>query len=473
MSTHLLWRVITVTELDSPSVRERLWFLLFAVVLYPSNVWAQNQPTLSGQWSASAMHVQWNIGQWGAACGPRPSGGGSGAGQVTVSQSGSELSISGVGRTWSTTECWEQYPGLARRSHSAGTRGWRNVCKTSDSDPRQATVVTTLSATDDMMSFDETGQYQFVIKGQNCTASVRRTRSLRLVQRQGEAPKTQEKPPTSTELPAGIEPTGASPPKATGGPCATPGPPARLEVRPARKLMRAGETFTFRSSVLDQKGCTLAKRPVWEIAAGSEAASLSANGTISVKPDAKDAEVKLSVSVGAESVEVVIEVVSRDRYEALLAQRGFNEAGESKEAAATTLVSGSIGSKSVVSQGGSDQRITLVAVSGALALAVGVLGLFVVQRRRRQDRARAELALYSVPPATGLPKRCPTCGRDFFGDEQFCTEDATRLVGGSVPPAASSAPPPPTTKICPICGSQYPGVTEFCGKDGATLVPVN
>ena len=179
------------------------------------------------------MHVQWNIGQWGAACGPRPSGGGSGAGPVSVSQSGSELSISGLGRQWSTAECWEQYPGLARRSHSAGTRGWRNVCKTSDSDPRQATVVTTLSATDDIMSFDETGQYQFVIKGQNCTASVRRTRSFHLLQRQGETPKTQEKPPETGQLPTGTEPT--PPPKTATGRCATLGPPARLEVRPARK----------------------------------------------------------------------------------------------------------------------------------------------------------------------------------------------------------------------------------------------
>src|SRR5687767_15585136 len=80
---HLPWRVVGVTELDSPSVRERLWILLFAVVLNPSDAWSQGPPTLSGQWSASAMHVQWNIGQWGAACGPRPSGGGSGAGQVT------------------------------------------------------------------------------------------------------------------------------------------------------------------------------------------------------------------------------------------------------------------------------------------------------------------------------------------------------------------------------------------------------
>jgi len=453
-------------------VRERLWILLVAVVLFPANAWAQNQPTLSGQWSASAMHVQWSIGQWGAACGPRPSGGGSGAGSVSVSQSGSELSISGVGRTWSTAECWEQYPGLARRSHSAGTRGWRNVCKTSDSDPRQATVVTTLSATDDMMSFDETGQYQFVIKGQNCTASVRRTRSFHLVQRQGEAPKTQEKPPETSELPTGIEPT--STPKPVSGPCATPGPPARLEVRPARKLMRAGESFTFRASVLDQKGCTLANRPSWEIGAGGDAASLSANGKVTIKPEAKEAEVKLTVSVGGQAVEVTIEVVPQDRYDALLAQRGFNEAGESKEAAATTLASGSVGSKSVVTQGGSDQRITFVAVSGALALVVGALGLFLVQRRRKQDRARANVPFQSFPPpATGLSKRCPTCGRDYFGDEQFCTEDATQLVAGSGPPGPSSSPPPPTNKICPICGTQYPGVAEFCGKDGSILVPVN
>lgn len=346
------------------------------------------------------------------------------------------------------------------------------MCKTADNDPRQATVVTTLSATDDMMSFDETGQYQFVIKGQNCTASVRRTRSFHLVQRQGEAPKTQEKPPETSELPTGIEPT--APAKPVTGPCATPGPPARLEVRPARKLMRAGESFTFRASVLDKNGCTLANRPAWEVGDGGDVASLSANGKVTIKPEAKEAEVKLTVSVGGQSVAVTIEVVPQDRYEALLAQRGFNEAGESKEAAATTLASGSVGSKSVVTQGGSDQRITFVAVSGALALVVGVLGLFLVQRRRKQDRARVKVPFQSFPPpATGLSKRCPTCGRDYFGDEQFCTEDATQLVSGSGPPGPSPSPPPPTNKICPICGTQYPGVAEFCGKDGSILVPVN
>src|SRR5690606_36561188 len=123
---------------------------------------------------------------------------------------GSELSISGLGREWSTTQCWEQYPGLARRSHSAGTRGWRNVCKTADSDPRQATVVTTLSATDTTMSFDETAQYQFVIQGQNCTASARRTRSFRLLQREGEPPRTEDVKPGEPSSAAGSEVSGPS-----------------------------------------------------------------------------------------------------------------------------------------------------------------------------------------------------------------------------------------------------------------------
>ena len=420
------------------------------------------------------MHAQWNIGEWGAACGPRPSGGGSGAGTVDVKQVGSELSISGLGRDWSTTQCWEQYPGLARRSHSAGTRGWRNVCKTADSDPRQATVVTTLSATDTTMSFDETGQYQFVIKGQNCTASVRRTRSFRLLQREGEPPRTEDVKPDEPRTPAGSE---ASSPSGTGskssGRCAVKGAPARLEVSPARKLMRAGENFQFRVKVVDQKGCVLGNRPDWSIVKGAEVVTLTGNGQVEVRPDAGEAEATLSAQVRGQSVEVVIEVVPRERYEALLAQRGFNAAGESGEAARATIASGSIGAKSVVSQAGSDRRITFVAVTGALALVVGVVGLFLVQRRRKQQSQRES----GEPPlATGLSKRCPSCGREYYGDEQFCTEDASVLVASSSAPPPPLASPPsrgPVHKICPVCGTQYPGVAEFCGNDGSTLVPVN
>ncbi len=421
------------------------------------------------------MHVQWNIGQWGTACGPRPSGGGSGAGSVTVNQAGSELSLAGLGRQWSTTQCWEQYPGLVRRSHSAGARGWRNVCKTDDSDPRQATVVTTLSATDQSMAFDETGQYQFVINGQNCTASVRRTRTFHLVQREGEAAPQQQKKAVKKATPVAPDMVAASQPVQSSGRCATKGSPARLEVRPARKLMRPGESFRFRSEVADQKGCVLGIQPTWQIVQGSELLTLGRGGNVEIHPDAGEGEVRLSASARGQSVEVVIEVVPKDRYEALLEQRGFNAEGESKEAAAASIAGGSIGAKSAVSQAGSNRRTTFVAVTGALALLVGVVGLFLVQRRRRQRRRPADpsLAPEGARQATGLSKRCPQCGREFFGDEQFCTEDATPLVASSSPPGAPPSIPPVTNKICPICGAQYPGRAQFCGNDGSTLVPVN
>ena len=127
-------------------------------------------------------------------------------GSVTITSSGSELHLSGAGRDFSTTECWEQFPGLSRVSHSGGLRGWRSTCKTKAGDPRQATIVTTISATDNQISFDETGQYQFIITGQNCTASVRRTRSLSLVQREGES--------------APVAQRDAQPPSAPREPCA-------------------------------------------------------------------------------------------------------------------------------------------------------------------------------------------------------------------------------------------------------------
>ncbi|MGC4070881.1 MAG: hypothetical protein QM784_40635 [Polyangiaceae bacterium] len=39
--------------------------------------------------------------------------------------------------------------------------------------------------------------------------------------------------------------------------CTTLGTPSRVEVSPSRKLLRAGEEFTFRVRVLDKAGCAL------------------------------------------------------------------------------------------------------------------------------------------------------------------------------------------------------------------------
>jgi hypothetical protein len=453
------------------------------------------------------MRSDWNIGEWGQACGPSPSGGGAPAGNVTVSSSGSELHLSGAGFELSTTQCWEQYPGLSRVSHNGGTRAWRNTCKTKAGDPRQATIVTTMSATDTSIAFDETGQYQFVINGQNCTASVRRTRTLLLVQREGES----AAPAASARSPA----PAASQPNS----CAQPGAPERLEVRPARKLMRPGESFEFHTAVLDAAGCPLGLSPLWKVVTDHAALELSAPGKIHIPSDAAEATVELQVTLAGHATRVVVEIASQARYDALLAQNGLNAEGESSDAAVARIATIAIGGGSVVARDDSQGRRALfVGVVGGSALLLGLLGFVLVQRGRRkpappeQRAPRVRLAPALTP--SGLPplaKLCPTCREEYPPEATFCPNDGNRLVAsrGNAEPAGPSGGVCPvcgqgydpgvltcpkhgeellpaavhtrglsaetviTKKICPVCGKQYSGDSQFCGGCGAALVPVN
>lgn len=468
------------------------------------------------------MRSDWIIGEWGKACGPTPSGGGAPGGSVTISSSGNELHLSGAGRDFSTTECWEQFPGLSRISHSAGPRSWRNTCKTKAGDPRQATLVTTLSATDNLISFDETGQYQFVITGQNCTASVRRTRSLSLLQREGESAPVASAAPAATAAPtapSAVPAIAAPPPAPAAKVCKVPGPPERLEVRPARKLLRPGDTFEFHTSVLDASGCAVQLSPLWKIVGEHPPLELSGPGRVKVPEGAAESTVELLATLAGHAARVTIEIASKDRYDALLAQKGLNAEGESSEAAVARIATSALGGGSVVTRDDSQRRrIIFVGVVGGTALVLGLLGFALVQHSRRKplepeprtQRSRLPPAITpnNLPP---LGKVCPTCREEYPPEAGFCPNDGNRLVamrgnaeptgpsGGVCPvcgqgydpgvlvcpkhgeellPAAMQAgvrtnDAVPTKKICPVCGKQYTGDSQFCGGCGAALVPVN
>ena len=431
--------------------------VLVTLTLVASNVHAaaeqEEQPTLSGKWSATAMTSRWNIGDWGKACGPRPGGAAAGANVIAIVQRGSELRITDAGRVYSTTQCWEQYPGLSPVSHRGGARGWRTVCKTAADDPRQATVVTTLTATDREITFDETGQYQFVIRTQNCTASVRRTRYFKLIQREGESP-----PPKRLASSRAGEPKKTE--KVAPGPlsksrtaredrCADPGPPVRLEVRPSRKLMRPGERFSFRAVVLDRNRCPVpGVIPRWAVLDPDAPARLVGPGRLLVNEDAPETEVPLSASVGERAVRVIVEIASHERYEALLQQKGFNASGESGQAAVTAIASGTIGTRSAV---GEDERRTWKLVLGGLMAFLVLVGgavawLLVRRHRRQQEVAALASATQEAPPRARVAEQRAS---------------------------APSAPPGPRAMICPVCGTQFDSNAEFCGLDGAVLVPEN
>lgn len=493
--------------------------------------------TLSGTWSASAMRAVWSVGDWGASCGPRPSGAGAGGGTVTVRQNGGELTFSGAGGGYTTSRCWEQYPGLGIVSHSGGQRGWRTTCRTTPGDPRQATVTTTLSATDDVINFDEIGQYQFVLEGQNCTASVRRSRFFKLIQREGESAAPS---PSPTELPTPAPapspetrpdpaparktteetPRPEESPTPPNGLCNPPGPAARLEIRPSRKLMRPGEEFKFVASVRDANGCAVSLPVVWRLESGTAALEVTGAGRVKVKADAVESEGVLSGAVTGHAARVSIEIASEAGYLATLASKGLNAQGESEEAAVALIATGSIGAGKATSEdNGNARRTIFLAVLGMASVGLGMIGLLLALRgRKRPPHATPRGLVLKHVPAPPRAMVCPTCRNEFPPDGQFCPNDGNRLIavedrasqgpsGGICPvcgqgfdpgtlicpkdgeellpapvalaPSNEEALPPanewvhPARLICPVCGTRYPGDARFCGSDGAQLVAVN
>lgn len=398
-------------------------------------------PSLDGTWSASPLSVRWVIGDWGPACGPRPAGGGEAGGTVSIQQSGGELVITGGGRSYTTAQCWEQYPGIQRVGHSASPRAWKTTCKTPPTDPRQETLTTSYTATDSTLSFYEAGTYQFVVQGQNCTASVGRYRTYNVLKAAEHAAPS----PSASGLLAG------KPHSAEADRCAEPGPPAHLDVKPAKKLLKAGEEFTFRAVVTDGRGCPVATKPTWEITAGADRADLTRPGTVHLHPDATEGEVRATATAGGRTAEVTIEVVSAQRYDSLLTSGAFDAQGESSEPSPAASASKAVGAASAVAEDRAGGRKKLfVALIGVVALVLAFAGAWMARRARKtaaqqtaryeEQRAEYEAALKAPPP------------------------DAR--------PAPAQAEGAPQGTVCPICGTQYGPNSRFCGKDGATLAPI-
>jgi hypothetical protein len=406
--------------------------LLVAAGLAPGRVaFAQEAASLAGKWRAEPMTVRWVIGSWSDACGPRPSGGGDDGGIVTIEERGGELVIMGDSGAFSTAQCWQMGSGVSSQSHSAAEGSWKTTCRTAPDDQRQELLQMSMSLSGGVLSLHESGQYQFVAKGQKCAASSGRWRTYR-------------------RLPA--EPTRVPPPN----PCATPGAATRIEVRPSRKLMRAGESFHFRANVSDAQGCSLGTPVVWSVEP-PQAARIEA-GRLTLAADAPDAQLQVTATAAGQSVRAQVDVVSDDRYAALLATGKFNADGVSDG----VVVGGSLGAgEATESAGRSDRKWTFVGLVSSIALGFALMGAWLLRRARRtaakaavSRRSRRAVAFGTDDTVAEQPRRRPL--------------EATRL---------EYAPRAPATKpatVCPVCGTMYetPGA-RICPKDGAQLLPIN
>ena len=303
---------------------------------------AHADPTFEGKWVQGPVKETFNVlkwqKEWRVAAGQRLLGGGE---SIRVNAEGDELSFVGGGRVFRTNQCYDQMPTLVRESHTRNPSGreWRTRCTTPPNNPRRAVMNTLVVATSDThIDVIETGRYESQLAGGLCTADVKRSRAFDLV--------TSDTPAPSAAPPATAAPPPKPPPAPEPGQCASPGEPTRLEARPSRKLLRTGETFSFRAIVLDAAGCNTHTPTTWSLddrAAATKAITVDANGAVSVAADAPEGTYEATVSAAGKSTHVTVEVTSPARYDSLLLQSGLNDAGENDAASLVVIAAAQIG----------------------------------------------------------------------------------------------------------------------------------
>jgi hypothetical protein len=467
-----------------------------------------------GKWRQGPLREDFTVQQWLPGCGPAPVSGAQGGGEiVAIHQEGDELSVVGGGRVYRTNQCYDQLPTLTREAHSRDPSGraWRTRCATPAADPRRAMMQTLVSVTNDThIDVVETGRYEISLAEGRCIADVKRSRDYDLVTRDGAQPVT----PTPAPAPAATAP---QPPAPRAGACETPGPPARLEVRPSRKLLRTGESFAFHAVVTDASGCvTGATTPIgWAIGAPL---SVDATGKVTVPEGTAEGASTLVATAAGKSVRVVVDVTAPSHYDELLARSGLNAAGESESASVAELATGAIaGGDARATDTSRARRLTFITIVGLLALGLGVVAVVFGRKARRAarleadaDARHAELVREAearqrekeathaeqvrahhesvevhrraseaaaamdaeADVGTGEPlaedarRVCPACRREYPPGSLFCPDDASRLValraGDDV--AASGG-------ICPACHRGFDPGVKVCPHDQEELVP--
>jgi hypothetical protein len=457
---------------------------------------------LDGRWRQGALREEYTVQQWlPNGCGPTPQTGTSGGGEiVAIRLEGDELAFVGGGRVYRSNQCYDQMPTLARETHSRDANGktWRTRCTTPPNDPRKAILNTLVVAQNDThIDMIETGRYEIVLGDGRCVADVKRTRTFDVV--------PDDKPVASAATPPPVV-TKEPPPKPEPKPsaCESPGDPTRLEVRPSKKLLRTGETFQFRASVLDAKGCATRTATAWKLQPDAPAGvTVDPKGLVTIGPNVPEGIVEIVVSAAEKETRVAVEVTSPAHYDDLLARSGLNASGENEAAAVVTIASSSIGAgEGRVEDRARTRRWVFIAIVGGVLVVLGVLAAILRGRSRKAaaivkeatERHEAEVAdvlerRRAREEQHAAQKRAheESVAAAAAAKAKAARDLAARLAAGGpgASPSAALPHPPggtgtvamsaaaPKRKICPTCGDRFDVMTDYCGKDGTHLVLLN
>jgi hypothetical protein len=213
--------------------------------------------------------------------------------------------------------------------------------------------------------------------------------------------------------------------------------------------------------VFDAQGCSLGTPVAWQLSPEGADVSID-DGRLTVARGAADAELSVTATAASQSVRVAVDVVSDERYAALLASGNFDAEGASSEAATATITSGSLGARAGASDtAASERKRAFVVLVSGIALVFAVIGAWLLRRGRR-----------SAARPVARTRTLPDTGTVVFTGDDAIGEPPRRLDATRLEPEAAPAPKP--TTVCPGCGTMYDTQgARVCPKDGAQLLPIN
>ena len=449
-------------------------FFLFAAVAAVAAIAgaARADGRFDGKWSFSGVSEGYTVQQWFKSCGPPPVGGNSGGGTVNVVTDGDELVIM-AGRTFRTNQCWDPMPTLTREAHSRDAAGgaWRTRCVTPAGDPRRASVNTSVTAlSDNRILIQETGRYEIAVAEGTCVALVNRSGTLNRIVDPTAASASASAPSATATIPA--PPAYTAPPAPTPTvDCSSPGDPARLEVRPSRKLIRAGESYVFKATVADANGCPTNTQTTWAVdKATAIQPTIDAAGKVSVPADAEEGSFDVVVTAAGKSTRVTVEVASPADYDGLLAQSGLNSNGEEDKPAVAIIATGSLGGAATHGEDGSKRRrLVFIAIIAAVSVLLGIVALIGVRRSRKAKAIERDATEKHAERVHDFEMR----RRDREAHHAAQMQAHLESVRKAQELAAAGAAPHPGEMVCPSCRKEYPPGSTFCPQDANRLIPLS
>lgn len=469
-----------------------------SLLLVPSVAFADGS---LGNYRQSALREDFTVSQWQDSCGVAPKSTQSGGGETVAARvEGDELVITGGGRVYRSSECYEIMPGLARDAHSRDPSGksWRTRCSNPKNDPRRVVLQTQVTLSEGRIDIMETGKYEVTVSDGHCSADVKRTRSF--VALAAPAPTETAPPPAPVVT--------AEEPKPATGLCANPGPSVRVEVKPARKVVQPGDSFRVRVSAYDAAGCTVTTDATWS-ASEALGVHVDSHGLVRVDASAKPGTTEVMVATQQKRAIVVVETVDKERYDALLKQGDFNAEGESVVGTSVVLDAHDEREVQAVDQART-RKLVFGGVVGGLTVLLGIVyALLSSNAKKREAKAReevearyreqlreaeakqkqqqsvhdAQLAAHKRSVAAREEKRqarlakaeashvgrrglvCPVCSQEFPPPYAHCPNDGATLVAESTKGPASGH------GFCPICFRGFPEAMQKCPEHQEELVP--